>query len=544
MLVATLKKIPFDSLTLTAVTRELQELVGGRVQRIDQPSDRTLSFGIYAGGKERFVFLSCSPQYARAHLSTLRTPKSALPLAVTMRAHVDGARVVSIKQRGFDRILDIVLEKPGGTYRLIAELTGKHANLIFVGPDEKVLGAAHVVTQVQSVRPIHPGRRYEVPPFPPRPSVFKAKSFEELAESEGASPFLQSLLKSKAGESLDALQSELKSLSEVVRTGNFAPVQVEGFGAYPISVSVLGYEERAAEPLSIALEKHFHLLETTFEFENTRSRLLGALNRVLLARDVALEDIRQSVEAARNAPHLQVRAELILAYAHEIAPGQSKFESQDYEGNAIAIDLDPELTPLENAQKLFAKAKKAKGRAEHVQDQKKRLNDDKIQLVGTLRRAEDAQTLEELQELEAKAKERRWLHEQRLPTKTDEEKPYEGHRIRERLGPGGLKFLFGENATSNDYLTQRVAKPNDIWMHVRGSTSAHVVIQTGNQPERIGREALLFGAKLAVQNSTAKHSSYVPVDYTLKKYVRKPRGAKAGSASYTHEKTLHVEGGG
>lgn len=539
-----LKKIPFDSLSLAAVTREMQELVGGRLQRIVQPSERTLSLGIYAGGKERFLFLSCSPQFARAHLSDISIKSgAALALPATMRGHVDGARIASIKQRGFDRILDIVLEKPVGTFRLIAELTGKHANLIFVGPDEKVLGAAHIVSQGQSVRPIHPGRRYEVPPFPQRPSALKARTFEELAESEGASPFLQSLLKAKAGQAAGALESELKSLSEIVRAGKFSPVQVEGIGAYPISVSPLGYDEKPAESLSNALEKHFRLLEITTAIEAVRTRLVNALNRVLLARDVALEDLRQSVEAAKNAGRLQVMAELILAFAHEIAPGQSKLESQDYEGNALLIDLDPELTPLENAQKLFAKAKKAKGRAEHVQDQKKRLNDDKIQLVGTIRHTEDAKTLEELIELEAKAKERRWLHEQRLPTKTDEEKPYEGHRIRERLGPNGFKFLFGENATSNDYLTQRVAKPNDIWMHVRGSTSAHVVIQTGNKPDRVSREALLFGAKLAVQNSTAKHSSYVPVDYTLKKYVRKPRGAKAGTASYTHEKTLHVEGG-
>src|SRR5688500_17190695 len=107
----------------------MQELVGGRIQRIDQPSERALSLGIYAGGKEWFVYLSCSPQFDRAHLSSLRHAKSSLPLVLALRAHVDSACVASIKQRGFDRIVDIVLEKPAGSYRLISELTGKHANL-------------------------------------------------------------------------------------------------------------------------------------------------------------------------------------------------------------------------------------------------------------------------------------------------------------------------------------------------------------------------------------------------------------------------------
>jgi predicted ribosome quality control (RQC) complex YloA/Tae2 family protein len=102
--------------------------------------------------------------------------------------------------------------------------------------------------------------------------------------------------------------------------------------------------------------------------------------------------------------------------------------------------------------------------------------------------------------------------------------------------------LFGENAESNDYLTLRVARPNDYWLHVRGSTSAHVVIVTGNHPEKIGTEHLIFAARVAVQNSASKHAGYVPVDYTLKRYVRRPRGAPKGTALYTHEKTLHIEG--
>ena len=109
------------------------------------------------------------------------------------------------------------------------------------------------------------------------------------------------------------------------------------------------------------------------------------------------------------------------------------------------------------------------------------------------------------------------------------------------MAPGGYRVLYGENAESNDYLTLRVAKPNDWWLHIRGSQSAHVVVQTLNQPDKVQRETLLFAAKVAVMNSPSKHAGFVPVDYTLKKYVRKPKGSKVGAAVYTHEKTLHVD---
>jgi predicted ribosome quality control (RQC) complex YloA/Tae2 family protein len=101
--------------------------------------------------------------------------------------------------------------------------------------------------------------------------------------------------------------------------------------------------------------------------------------------------------------------------------------------------------------------------------------------------------------------------------------------------------LVGENAAANDFLLTRIAKPNDWWLHVRTGTGAHVIIRTENQPQRVPRSTLEFAARLAAQHSADKHARVVEVDYTLRKYVRKPKGAPAGFALYTHEKTLRVE---
>jgi predicted ribosome quality control (RQC) complex YloA/Tae2 family protein len=108
------------------------------------------------------------------------------------------------------------------------------------------------------------------------------------------------------------------------------------------------------------------------------------------------------------------------------------------------------------------------------------------------------------------------------------------------VAPGGWQVLVGENAEANDYLVTRVAQPNDWWLHVRAGTGAHVVIRTNNHPQAVPRQVLEFAARLAAANSPQRHSSIVPVDYTLRKYVRRPRGAPPGFVTYTHEKTLHV----
>jgi putative ABC transport system ATP-binding protein len=91
--------------------------------------------------------------------------------------------------------------------------------------------------------------------------------------------------------------------------------------------------------------------------------------------------------------------------------------------------------------------------------------------------------------------------------------------------------LVGENAAANDFLLTRIAKPNDWWLHVRTGTGAHVIIRTENQPQRVPRSTLEFAARLAAQHSADKHARLVEVDYTLRKYVRKPKGAPQASPS-------------
>ena len=119
---------------------------------------------------------------------------------------------------------------------------------------------------------------------------------------------------------------------------------------------------------------------------------------------------------------------------------------------------------------------------------------------------------------------------------------FEGHKIRAFHSPDGWEILVGENATANDYLTTRVAAPSDIWLHVRAATSAHGIIRARNRPAAVSPAALQQAAELVAARSEVKHSSLIPVDYTLKKYVRKPRKSAPGAVTYQNEKTIYVTG--
>jgi len=272
-----------------------------------------------------------------------------------------------------------------------------------------------------------------------------------------------------------------------------------------------------------------------------RASLLAQLKRIALAKEVALSDLREAEEAGGKAPQWQRAGELVLAYGTGIQEGSSELQAWDYDGVEVTIKLDPEKNFKENANRYFEKAKKAKGRMGMVKEQITRITNDHSAILETIASVQDEVSLQRLKEFQEHAISRRWINLQVVQAAHKEDRPYEGHRVRELSAPGGYTVLYGENAESNDYLTLRVAKPNDLWLHVRGSTSAHVVIVTRNQPEKVQLATILFAAKVAVLNSTSKHSGYVPVDYTLKKYVRRPKGAAKGSVHYTQEKTLHVE---
>lgn len=527
-------KIPFDSLVLSAVVAELQPLVGAKVQKIIQPSEWEIVFALYKGA-EVYLSISADPNYARAHLISKRPQPSGVPslFCTALRARLDGSRLVAVRQVGFDRILHLEFEGPVGEHLLVAELMGKHSNVILIDGNLVIVHPMKTVGAGKSHRTVLPSRPYVSPPVAKSRSVLQAEPSEELKGMEGASPFLVQLL-AASGE------TALAALRKTVQNSDFQPVFSPGHGAYPISVAPLGLEEFPRSSMSIALEQHFTAAETEGKVEHLRSTQLGQLERVLQSREFALSDLEQARQNAERAGHLQMVGDLILAFASTWSV-DDHMDVMDYEGEALRIKMDPELSAVENAQKLFDKAKKAKRRGEVVVDQIARFKEEIAHLAAAKDRVQAATLLHELEQIAQEARERKWLHVQRVVAKDKEDRPFEGHRIRELIGPGGVKVLYGENAASNDYLTMRVAKPDDWWLHVRGSVSAHVVIPTGKHPEKVGREALMYAAKVAVSNSPSKHAGYVPVDYTLKKYVRKPRGAPAGTALYTHEKTLHVE---
>ena len=105
---------------------------------------------------------------------------------------------------------------------------------------------------------------------------------------------------------------------------------------------------------------------------------------------------------------------------------------------------------------------------------------------------------------------------------------------------GGLEVRVGRGSTANDDLTFRHSRPDDVWLHARDSAGAHVILRWEGQGAPPARD-LQEAAVLAALHSKARTSGSVPVDWTLRKHVRKPRKSPPGSVVPDRVKTVFVE---
>jgi predicted ribosome quality control (RQC) complex YloA/Tae2 family protein len=487
---------------------------GPKVQSVRQPNDNTIILELYGRGHTKHLLISCHPEFFRVYFTTRKSGTLQNPpqFCTALRTNLIGLSLESVSMVGSDRILRLDF----GDWSLIAELMGKHSNMILVNANNTIQGAAQWIGKAKSRRPIQAQQKYENPPvLRGLPNVRDFKLPPKTVEPR----------------------------QSVANSTKWNPGFSSTIGAYPFDLSDQLRDWIPCDSISYALESYYLVEIQRREIEAKRSWILSQLNRVLLAREVALNSLIEARETGGKAAGWQRNGELLLAYAHEVKPEMETVELTDYDGSPLTIRLDPELSAKDNALRYFDKAKRAKGRQGLVSEQIDRIEASAEQLRSVIAQTQEAKSLQILGGIEEEVRKNRWTHEQPIGKGGVTERPYEGHRIRDVLGPNNYKILYGENAESNDYLTLRVAKSNDYWLHVRGHTSAHVVIQTHNQPEKVPKEVLMAAAKIAVQNSNQKHAGYVSVDYVLKKYVRKPKGAAKGSALYVNEKTLHVEGG-
>ena len=561
----------FDSIVMAAVADELnRRMLDGRVMEIHQPAPLDAVITIRTPGANHMLLISAEAESPRIHLTPSKRPNPKTPptFCMTLRKHLKGARFAGAEQVDFDRILHLNFAAyDGERLMLIVEIMGKHSNVILMNGTGRILGAIKPVGKTKSrYRQVLPGRQY-VPP-PPQDkvnplTVSEAQVTEMIADDSltaddaaswltkrfiGVSPFTARELVARCDGDIARLPGEFESLFTAVREREFQPVLITddagrsvGYYAFP-SAQFADENQHERNSISAVAEMYYAGELPRHEFDEAKEQLLARLRKELAASESAVEAIRESLAECENAERLKQIGELILAQMSSIPSDAESVELADYYGEPgarVTVELDKQLNPAENAEAYFRKYHKAVSGAEALQDRLVEAETRLRLIEKTLVQAESIGSTEQIERLTG------ILAEQGVRAKKQDEAAerkateFEGRRI-QKVSADGWEILVGQNSEANDYLLTRVAKPTDIWVHVKASPSAHVIIRANGKPDAVPRSVLYAAAELAAKHSDSKHSSLVPVDYTLRKYVRKPKGAPAGKALYQNERTLYI----
>lgn len=566
-------RVPFDSLTLRAVTSELRRsLAGGVVQHVAQPAPTDLVISVRNHGATHQLLLSCDAAHPRAYLTNVKrpNPSSAPAFCMICRKFIEGARIVEVAQRGFDRILDITAQdREGERHTLIAELMGKHSNLILVHETGRIWDCAKRISNKKSrFREVLPGKAYVPPPqqeglMDPfsvdaaaiedlgsqMPDDLEAAASRLLGRFEGMSPFLANELALRARERPFA--EVWDAIFGAAARGEWSPVVIrneksEPVGAYPfISAQFPATAQNLRPSIDTALDHYYSITLPRAVTDAARQQLRSEIDRALAAKKKSAVALERSLAETGRAEEFKETGELILANLYRIEPEAASITVTNYykaDAPESAISLDPSLSGQENAETWFRRYRKARDGADRIREQVERVRSEIAGLESVRGRFDENADLAAIQALR---KELGAEHLLRPPTGGAAEQDkrraqFDGKKIRSITTPEGWEILVGENSEANDFLTTRVAASNDLWFHVRANTSAHVVIRTRNQPQTVPQSVIKHAAEIAARHSPAKHSSLVPVDYALRKFVRKPRGSAVGAVTYQNEKTIYV----
>jgi predicted ribosome quality control (RQC) complex YloA/Tae2 family protein len=562
----------FDSFVLAALVAELQrDWVGARVQAVYQPLPTELRLELVGRAGPRMLLLSIHPRAARAHFVQGRKTNPPTPPAFCqlLRKRLGGARIAAVDQPGFDRILRLELHTASACHFLHVELMGRHSNVLLTDEGGRILGALKLVPlSLSRARPIRPGGEYVPPPGARRDprcipdgewlAVAAAATEESLVgQLAGFGPFAAAEVFRRAARlaggdaTAGSVAEVLRELMDSVRRAAFAPVRlrdeagaVRALWAFP-TVQWPAERQDPVADLSRAVESLAEEAETSDRVEARRRELLAMVarhrERVERMQTRADEAQRWVSEAKR----WRREAEAVAARVHEIAPESRVAEIADLSDPSLVhhIELEPGVSVGENVERLYRRARRAETAAREAAARAQSVASDAVRLV-TIDAAIHSATGAELEVLAEEIHERGWeAGAPSAPAPAEKRLWPAGVRIR-RYEYEGFTIFAGEDASSNDYLTTRVARPDDLWLHVRGGAGSHVVVRSPAANERVPRGVVDHAARIAAQHSPSRHSRLVAVDVTLRKHVRKPRRAAAGAVTISHERTVHVSPNG
>lgn len=558
-----------DYFTLAALVDEFQSLLPrGRIQEVLDVDATGLGLEIYAQRRRHWLYLSADPGQPRLYLAPERLrrgPERPSPLGLLLRRYVRGGRVERISQPAWERVVVLHVAGPQGEVQLIVEPMERRSNILLVR-DGVILDCVRRVhpgeNRMRSSLPAHP---YQAPP-PQRgkhdPLQITPQDLGRLLAEDagrnrstqrflsgkllGVSPLLarEAVHRSSAPADQAASDARPDDLCQALRSllGPLAARQWQpglagdednprAFSVYPLRCEP---DWRPVDTVNEALVAWFLARRGQDSYRAAKEPVAAGLDEARLRLEARAKSLQRSLTDDEERERLRQSGELLLAYQYALAPDQRELRAQyEPEGPELVIQLDSARSPLENAQRYFARYEKAK-RA--LQDVPKLLRRTRSQLRSLEQLSCDldlADSRPEIEEVQAA------LQSMGLWRGGRKVRPAGRRSSALRLlTPEGFVIRVGRNSRQNEEVTFERASGSDLWLHARGVPGAHVIVS--HDGRAIPDEVLERAAGLAAWFSPQRQEGSVAVDVTARRHVRRIRGAGPGMVSYRNERTLRV----
>jgi predicted ribosome quality control (RQC) complex YloA/Tae2 family protein len=555
-----------DLFVIRGIVEELKkEIEGAFISKVYQMNRTDLLFRLRRMGDEKQLLLSTHPDFFRLHLTEKKFPNPMVPprFCTYLRKHIGGARISGVTQDRYERVVRLTLQKKmdAGVIRevfLVAELVGKISNILLLEGD-RILDCLHFRRgEEEAARSAAPGLFYS--PLSPSgqwlPDEVTRGKMEEVCSSpagerwramarriSGLSPLLARELEFVGGETPGGMEDALRLLVKRYEEADFDPKVYTLLGEKkvlsPFPLKSLGpaREESYSSMNQAADQFYFQVVVKRQMAEQKQAlskRLRQLISRLQRRRDNLIGD-REGFQKDLGAKDL---GDLLTANYPRLRKGMREVEALDYcqdPPRPIFIPLEESLDPSGNVQRYFKKYKKAKRGLEMASQRMEEAEREITYLESVLFEVEEAEDAEEVETI------RRELEEERIVSVPKKQKAGKGKKevsipVRRFRSSEGLEIFCGKHNLGNDYLLRHLAKDNDLWFHSQGVPGSHVLLKVGRGEP--GPQSILEAAAIAAHYSRGRGSTRVPVDYTLVKNVRRPRGAKPGMVTYYHQKTI------
>lgn len=569
-----------DGAFLYAVKNELTPLIGGRVEKIHQPSREEIIISIRTRQGSKKIFLSANAGSARVHITgnPVDNPQTPPMFCMFLRKHLGNGKLMNVRQDGLERILFLDFECVNELGDLVSiiiacEIMGRCSNIIIINQEGKILDSIKRVDEEMSrERMVLPGMKYTLPPRTNRLNFLDATPEEietavntsapsELSKAlikifEGVSPVLVREWTYFAGrgvhlevneltvDQLDRLKYAIKHSKEQLLKGecsfsvvsdkegmlkDFSFIRLSQFGTLMYTKEL----SSASELLDYFYSERDRSARTKQRANDLFKLLINLTERTERRIAVQKEELAECAEREYS----KLCGDLISANMYCISKGDKEIVAENfYDENypKITIKLDVKKTPSQNAQYYYNEYKKSVTAELKLTEQIEK-GEEELQYLDSvfdaLTRAVSENDIIQL---------RIELHEQGyVKTSTRKGKPPKALPPIEYKSSDGYTILVGRNNHQNDKLSLKFAEKSDIWLHTQTITGSHVLILTDGEtpPDKTIEEAAI----IAAVNSKGKNSTLVPVDYCLAKFVKKPSGAKPGKVIFTNYSTAFVK---